>query len=145
MVSLTSCLRSDLVPYSFSISYTVMHFVHAGVQINPVEKASQTITLLWRHMSRGDLLSLAFGHYPLPWLFRLRLLLPSTTNTSNTTLLISKKQKQERYLAYNPSYGGIERWLFYFLLCSLLAWSNKALYSVTLSLQSRHISDGELL
>jgi hypothetical protein len=41
-----ACLRSDLVPYSFSISYTIMHFVHAGVQINPVEKASQTITLL---------------------------------------------------------------------------------------------------
>jgi hypothetical protein len=31
------------------------------------------------------------------------------------------RKKQERYLAYNPSYCGIGRWLFPSCFCSLLA------------------------
>ena len=30
-----TCLRSELLPSSFSISYTMLHFVHAGVQNEP--------------------------------------------------------------------------------------------------------------
>ena len=96
---------------SFSISYTMLHFVHAGVHTNPVERHPKLSPYFDRHVSRGDLLSLAFGHYPLPWLFRLRLLLPSTT-LKNTILVIISEKKTREIPCLNPFYVGIGRWLF---------------------------------
>jgi hypothetical protein len=100
-----TCWRSDLVPYSFSISYTMMQLRARWRAYEPRRNASQTITLLGRHVSRGDLLSLAFGQYPLSRLFHLRLRLPSTTvKKYNTFHLTKKKKKKRRYLASSLSY-----------------------------------------
>jgi hypothetical protein len=40
----------------------MMHSVHAGVHTNPVERHPKLSPYFDRHVSRGDLLSLAFGH-----------------------------------------------------------------------------------
>jgi hypothetical protein len=87
--------------------------------MSPVERHPKLSAYFDRHVSRGDLLSLDFGQYPLPHLFHLRLHLPPTMIKKYHTSISQqkkeekkrkekkRKEKKRRYLAYSLSYFGI--------------------------------------